>query len=462
MRKAEVILALLNQRTTDCAEYVFHRLYRNFYNPEFYLLAYRFIAQRNSITRRNQHIHLEQVRRLIEKMKRESFYPIAIRNSNTSQNKSTSFDVLPIEDQLVQEVLRFMLEAIFAPLFLESSHGFRPNRNIHTGLLSFKQGAVGSTWLIKGTIQSFFSGIDHSLLINRLGKKMNDGRILELVKRFLHAGYLEWPNNQLCPILSNIYYHELDVFVDELMENKKGAFAQHEPILLSSRNIHYVRYNDHFLIGIRGTKGLAKQVYQKIATFLDQELNIRPSQGLLQFCHLADQSIQFLGYELTRAKSNQELQPIQLLVSNQVLRSYLKPYSKHNKPAPHPARVHLDLFELISLYRREMSRLYDYYCLASDVSSKLGTFRYFHYYSLAKTIALKEKISVKQVFQKYGVDVKRRQGTGTKRLIGIGYKAESGLHKVLTYFDQPLKRQGKAKLHVNDDSCRMIKKHIIS
>lgn len=72
------------------------------------------------------------------------------------------------------------------------------------------------------------------------------------------------------------------------------------------------------------------------------------------------------------------------------------------------ARVNLPVIEIISQYNAEIRGLYNYYCLATDVSTKISTFQYYHYFSMIKTIARKEKSSVKKVIQKYGIDVPRK------------------------------------------------------
>ena len=87
---------------------------------------------------------------------------------------------------------------------------------------------------------------------------------------------------------------------------------------------------------------------------------------------------------------------IQLVVPGDVIREKLKPFIKKGKPYQVGARVNLPVIEIISQYNAEIRGLYNYYCLATDVSTKISTFQYYHYFSMIKTIARKEKSSVKK------------------------------------------------------------------
>src|SRR5207247_9824303 len=79
--------------------------------------------------------------------------------------------------KVVHEVLRLILEAIYASphgaYFLDSSHGFRPNRSCHTALREFSTRWSGVTWIIEGDIKSCFDEIEHRTLVDLLKKKIS-------------------------------------------------------------------------------------------------------------------------------------------------------------------------------------------------------------------------------------------------------------------------------------------------
>jgi hypothetical protein len=126
-----------------------------------------------------------------------------------------------------------------------------------------------------------------------------------------------------------------------------------------------------------------------------------------------------------------------LLVPSEVISNHIKPYTKNGKPIHHNARVSKPILDIVNEYNSEIRGLYNYYCVATDVSDKIGKFRYFHYGSLLKTIARKEKTSASRVLGKYGLEMRTRDGKGRKKLLSVRYMTQDG-EKVMTYFDEPL------------------------
>lgn len=96
-----------------------------------------------------------------------------------------------IDDKLVQEMVRMLLESIWDNTFLNCSHGFRPGRSCHTALDCILKTFGGVKWFIEGDIAKFFDTIDHQVLIILLRKRVKDERFISLIWKFLKAGYLE-------------------------------------------------------------------------------------------------------------------------------------------------------------------------------------------------------------------------------------------------------------------------------
>src|SRR3989442_5270230 len=99
-------------------------------------------------------------------------------------------------DKLVQEVIRLILEAYYEPQFSEHSHGFRRERSCTTALREIFYNWPGSTWFIEGDISKCFDKLDHELLLEILGEKIQDGRFINLMRSLFDTGYLEdWTFN---------------------------------------------------------------------------------------------------------------------------------------------------------------------------------------------------------------------------------------------------------------------------
>lgn len=188
MQKAEVVLAVLRKQSMQSKEFVFDRLYRNLFNPDFYMLAYsNLYAKEGNMTpgtdgKTIDGFNAGTIDRIIERIRRETYYPKPSRRTYIPKKngKLRPLGIPSFEDKLVQEVLRMLLVAIYEPIFKETSHGFRPEKSCHTALIQVKMEGQRAKWAVEGDIKSFFDNIDHGILLNLLGKRIADGRILEL------------------------------------------------------------------------------------------------------------------------------------------------------------------------------------------------------------------------------------------------------------------------------------------
>ncbi|MDD2421022.1 MAG: reverse transcriptase domain-containing protein, partial [Heliobacteriaceae bacterium] len=215
--------------------------------------------------------------------------------------------------------------------------------------------------------------------------------------------------------------------------------------------VKYVRYADDFLVLIIGSKELALKIREDIKEFLSDSLKLELNRDKTLITNLSDQRVRFLGYEIAKTTDNSVItqnHAIQLLVPADVIREKLKPFVNNGKATHHNARINLPLLDLLTQYNAEIRGLYNYYCLATDVSAKIGKFKYYHYYSLLKTVGRKEKCSIAQVLDRHGVDVKRKQKSGTRKIFGVNYQTKDG-NKTLTYFNESLKKVNKPLLGSN-------------
>ena len=237
MRNPTDVLNSLNKQSKDLS-YRFQRLYRNLYNPEFYLLAYRNIyANEGSMTPGVDGETLDgmsspRIERIISALKDRSYRPKPARRTYIAKKNSSKKRPLGIpsgDDKLVQEVVRMILESIYEPTFSDYSHGFRPKRSCHTALEQIQRTFAGANWFVEGDIQACFDSFDHHVIIDILCRRIDDEAFISLMWKFLKAGYMEqWQYNRtycgtpqgsgISPILANIYLHELDMYVEEYKE----------------------------------------------------------------------------------------------------------------------------------------------------------------------------------------------------------------------------------------------------
>jgi len=161
--------------------YLFDRLYRNLYNPEFYYEAYNNIAKnQGSMTAGADGMTLDdmteaRIARIIASLKDHSYQPNPARRTYIAkQNNPTKKRPLGIpstDDKLVQEIVRMILNAIYEPIFSDNSHGFRPQRSCHTALKNVKILFNGVKWVIEGDIEACFDSFEHHTLIGILRRR---------------------------------------------------------------------------------------------------------------------------------------------------------------------------------------------------------------------------------------------------------------------------------------------------
>lgn len=151
-----------------------------------------------------------------------------------ANGRSRPISIPSINDRLVQEVIRTITEPIFEATFHNSSHGFRPSRSCHTALKWVNTNMKDSIWFIEGDIKSYFSSIDHKILIQLIERKIKDPIIINLLRKGLkakvfqeglkpHTPEVGTPQGGiLSPLLSNIYLNELDSFAEDLSKQYQG------------------------------------------------------------------------------------------------------------------------------------------------------------------------------------------------------------------------------------------------
>ena len=238
MRNPKNVLESLTSKAAS-KDYHYQRLYRNLYNPAFFLLAYeRIQAKPGNMTAGSDGktidgMSMKRIEALIQKLKDFSYQPKPARRTYIpkANGKTRPLGIPSFDDKLVQEVVRMILESIYEPNFSENSHGFRPRKSCHTALLHLQRTFTGAKWFVEGDIKACFDDFDHHVLIDILRRRIDDEAFIALMWKFLKAGYMEqWEYHKtysgtpqgsgISPILANIYLNELDRHITEY----KAAF----------------------------------------------------------------------------------------------------------------------------------------------------------------------------------------------------------------------------------------------
>jgi group II intron reverse transcriptase/maturase len=372
-------------------------------------------------------------------------------------------------DKLVGEVVRLLLEAYYEPQFSDHSHGFRKRRGCHTALRKVHETWTGTVWFIEGDISDCFGSTDHEILMKILAEKIFDNRFLRLIRNMLKAGYMEdWQYHEtlsgtpqggvLSPLLSNIYLHKLDEFVERelipqhtrgnsrkvsrgysrLAKRRQAArrrgdrasareLAQQmrtlpygDPMDPGYRRLKYIRYADDHILGFIGPKAEAEQIKASLAAFLRETLALELNQSKTLITHARTRAARFLGYEITVQHGNTKLTSgirsangrIALRVPRDVITAKCAPYRRRGKPWHRPQFQNLPDYDIVRIYGAEYRGIVNYYRLAQDIR-RLGALRWNAETSMLKTLAAKHRSSVTKMAARHKAKIQTSDGTRT-------------------------------------------------
>jgi group II intron reverse transcriptase/maturase len=166
------------------------------------------------------------------------------------RGKVRPIGVSSVEDKVVQRALSRVLEAVYEPVFLDCSYGFRPRRSAHDALKALDRVLYRGEecWVLEADIQSYFDDIDRKMLAKMLRERVADTSLLRLVGKCLHVGVLEGEEytepdrgtvqgSALSPLLGNVYlHHVLDLWFERDVRTRLRGRA------------HLIRFADDFVI----------------------------------------------------------------------------------------------------------------------------------------------------------------------------------------------------------------------
>lgn len=179
MRSPEAVLESLKSHSKSL-EYQYERLYRNLFNPTFYLLAYQQTYSKPGNMspgfdgKTFDGMNLTRVNKIINRMKDHSYRPKPARRTYIPKKngKLRPLGIQCSDDKLVQQVMKMIMESIYENTFTDTSHGFQPNRSCQTALSQIKINFNRVKWFIKGEIHSYFDMVDHHVLISILRRRI--------------------------------------------------------------------------------------------------------------------------------------------------------------------------------------------------------------------------------------------------------------------------------------------------
>jgi RNA-directed DNA polymerase len=174
-------------------------------------------------------------------------------------------------DRVIQQALLQVLSPQWDETFSENSFGFRPGRSAHGAVAQAQQYLeAGYTWVVDMDLEKFFDRVNHDVLMSRVARRVEDKRLLKLIRAFLNSGVMidglaeatpegTPQGGPLSPLLSNLLLDEMDRE-------------------LESRGLRFARYADDCNIYVKSKRAGAR-VLQSVTHWLDKKLRLKVNQS---------------------------------------------------------------------------------------------------------------------------------------------------------------------------------------
>jgi RNA-directed DNA polymerase len=248
-----------------------------------------------------------------EELRAGTFRPVAVKERAIPKRggKLRYLGIPTVRDRVVQAALKLVLEPIFEADFQPCSYGFRPGRRTQDAIAEVQHFTFRSyEWVVEGDIEACFDRIDHVALMGRVRDRIEDKRVLLLIKAFLKAGILRQHGGLqrsvtgtpqggiLSPLLANIALSALDEHFARAWKATGTAGQRHYARKRGEATYRLVRYADDFVICVAGSRRHAEALVTETARVL-RPLGLTLSAEKTRITHI-DEGIDFLGWRIKR------------------------------------------------------------------------------------------------------------------------------------------------------------------
>jgi group II intron reverse transcriptase/maturase len=327
----------------------------------------------------------QRLRDLVDRLHDGRYQPQPVRRVEIPKEngKTRPLGVPALEDKIVQQAVKWLLEPIYETEFLGFSYGFRPRRSAHDALDALGTAIYRTVnWVLDADIRAFFDTIDHGWMQKFVEHRIGDRRLVRLLMKWMKAGVMKdgelhevkegTPQGGIIsPLLANIYLHYVhDLWVQSW--RKKHATG----------DVYVVRYADDLVMGFQrwqDARAMRKALSDRMAKF---DLELHPDKTrVLRFGRYARQdrarrgqgkpeTFEFLGFTHIAGKDQQGKFQLHRHTSGKKMRAKLARVKEECRK-----RRHARVVEQHAWLRRVVSGHNNYYGVPTN-SDALKRFRF--------------------------------------------------------------------------------------
>lgn len=241
--------------------------------------------------------------RVSEQLRKQRYKPQPVKRvwiDKAGSREKRPLGIPTVTDRVVQQALRMVIEPIFEASFNPNSYGFRPGRGCKGALreverLLFEHGRL---YVVDIDIKGYFDAIPHERLMDKVGEKIADGRVLKLIESFLKSGVMSEivedsisgtpQGGVISPLLANIYLNDLDW-------------------QMSNLGMTMIRYADDMVI-LCTSEEEARHALTVVSEWMEKaQLTLHPQKTRIVNMHQPEAYFDFLGYRFKRSKNSRKL-----------------------------------------------------------------------------------------------------------------------------------------------------------